>query len=145
MQQERGFSLMELMIVLAIAAILAAVALPSFDSWLQQERHTRAVNQLQAIYHFARSEAVKREASIAVTATAAQVSVIALEDEQVLRQFELSSRLSVSLMDVELLATGQVPASARWQVRDPRGYATDRCLIILPSGQLTVQASSCAT
>lgn len=130
--------------VLAIAAILAAIALPSFESWLQRERHTRAVNQLQAIYNFARSEAVKREATILLTAAAHQLFVVDVEQEQVLRLFDLPEQLQLSLTDIELLATGQVPSSGQWQVQDPRGFAADRCLQILPSGQLRVQTAACS-
>lgn len=146
MGYSRGFTLLELLITLAIAAILLTIALPSFETWLQRERHTRAVNQLQAIYHFARSEAVKREEMIVLEATADSLSVWTSGNgsaQVMLRQFNLSAKIQHSLVDIELQATGQVPMSAQWQVHDPRGLVMDRCLSILPSGQLTVLAASC--
>ncbi|MCH8538989.1 MAG: GspH/FimT family pseudopilin [Alkalimonas sp.] len=145
MYHQRGFTLLELLIALAIAVILLAIALPSFETWLQRERHTRSVNQLQAMYNFARSEAVKREAKVVLTTSADTLSVLTASDELLLRQFHLSPQLIYQLSDIELQATGQVPMAAQWQVRDPRGLVADRCLTILPSGQLTVLAASCTT
>ncbi|MBY6188056.1 prepilin-type N-terminal cleavage/methylation domain-containing protein [Marinobacter hydrocarbonoclasticus] len=42
----RGFTLIELMIVVAIAAILAAVAVPSFQGYLRESRRTEALEAL---------------------------------------------------------------------------------------------------
>lgn len=54
-----GFTLLELMVVIAIAAILAGLAIPSFDSMVKRWRtRTAAENMVSAIY-LARSEAVR--------------------------------------------------------------------------------------
>lgn len=50
----RGFSLIELMIVLAIVAILAAVALPAYQSQVQKTRRADAIQALE--YAAARQE-----------------------------------------------------------------------------------------
>ena len=43
MQRVNGFSLIELMIVVAIVAIIAAVAVPSYQSFVQEGRRAEAV------------------------------------------------------------------------------------------------------
>ena len=46
MKSDRGFSLIELMVVIAIVAILAAVAVPAYQSYLTKVRVSNAFNVL---------------------------------------------------------------------------------------------------
>jgi len=55
-----GFTLWELLIVLAIAAVLAALAAPTFATVVREARMSSAANQLLGALHFARSEAILR-------------------------------------------------------------------------------------
>ena len=55
-----GITIVELIIALAIAAILSAIAVPSFTNIIQDNRLAIQVNELQASLSFARSEAIKR-------------------------------------------------------------------------------------
>ena len=65
---ERGFSLLEVMVVVAILAILAALAGPSFTPMIERWRVRSATEDLQSSLYFARSEAIKRGGGISVTA-----------------------------------------------------------------------------
>lgn len=64
--RQSGFTLLELMITVAIAAILLAVAIPSFQSVMASNRITSQTNNFVADLALARSEALKR--GIAVSA-----------------------------------------------------------------------------
>ena len=46
MQQSRGFTLIELMIVIAIVAIIAAIAIPAYNEQIRKSRRADAVNGL---------------------------------------------------------------------------------------------------
>lgn len=55
----RGFTLVELMVVVAIAAVLAVIAVPALQSSLQSNQLDTVSNQLVAALATARSEAVR--------------------------------------------------------------------------------------
>jgi type IV fimbrial biogenesis protein FimT len=62
-----GFSLIELMVVITIVAILAALAAPSFDSLIESQRAKSAATDIYVALTRARSEALKRNANVTVT------------------------------------------------------------------------------
>lgn len=54
-----GFSLVELLAMISIVAILAAIALPNFSAAIKSERDTSQINSLLDGLSLARSEAIK--------------------------------------------------------------------------------------
>jgi type IV fimbrial biogenesis protein FimT len=62
-----GFTLPELLIVIAVAAILAVIAIPSLVNTVQTNRVDAAANQFVATLSMARSEAVKLGCTVNVT------------------------------------------------------------------------------
>lgn len=62
-----GFTLLELMITLAIAGIIAMIGIPSFQSLINNSRLTAHANDLLSALNYARSEAVSRNTDIVIT------------------------------------------------------------------------------
>jgi type IV fimbrial biogenesis protein FimT len=60
--KQSGMTLLELIVVVAVSAILLGVGVPSFASLVQSGRVTSATNAMVASLHLARSEAIKRQA-----------------------------------------------------------------------------------
>jgi len=63
-----GFTLVELMVTVAIVAILMAIGAPQLQSFLQKQRVAADVNSLTAAVQLARSEALKRNGRVSMCA-----------------------------------------------------------------------------
>ena len=60
MKKNTGFTLIELIVTVAIAAIVMAIGIPSFRETINQNRLTTYNNQLITALNLTRSEAIKR-------------------------------------------------------------------------------------
>lgn len=73
-QEQRGFSLIELMVVLSVAALLLGLAVPMFTDAMANSRMSTAINDFGGSLHAARSEALKRGAPVVLCASADAIS-----------------------------------------------------------------------
>jgi len=69
MKKYTGFTLMELMIAVAIVGILLTVGVPSMKTFLQSNQLIATTNELLSAIHVARSEAIKLNKSVTVCAS----------------------------------------------------------------------------
>lgn len=67
--RSRGFTLIELVVVLTISAILVAAAVPSFIWLMSTTRVSNAANNLSAAFERARSESVRRGTVVSICRT----------------------------------------------------------------------------
>ena len=68
-RRARGFTLVEVMVVTAVVAVLAAVAIPAMRSFVQDERQFTQAQRLWMGLNLARSESRKQDVSIKVCAS----------------------------------------------------------------------------
>ena len=68
-QAGRGFSMIELIIALAVLGVLLALAAPSFNAWISNTKIRTAAEVIQSGLQLARAEAVRRNALISFQLT----------------------------------------------------------------------------
>ncbi|WP_147653237.1 GspH/FimT family pseudopilin [Vulcaniibacterium gelatinicum] len=156
-RHERGFTLVELMITLAVAAIILALAVPGFQAVINGNRLTAAANELLAALQTARIEAVRYHqrtvlclSANAHTATPGCAPAgatgldgwIAFVDRDRDRNYSAGTdtllRVTRAPGGIRLLASPAVPAPGRVTFR-PDGFAPDAA----GTGLLTAAISVC--
>ena len=164
-----GFTLVELMIAIAVLAILLAIALPSFQQSLRSNRVATATNEMVASLALARSEALRNKRGGGVCASSngtacganwndgwlvwADVNGNGALDaaEAVLRYSQLSPRLQGAGPGggvVAFDARGRRQAAANQAVTlrpdECGGQPMQRTLTINASGQVTTVRGDCS-
>jgi type IV fimbrial biogenesis protein FimT len=66
--RQRGLTIIEIMVSLAVASILIGLALPAFNNFVAQRELTAQVNDFMVAVQYARSEAGRRGATMSVQA-----------------------------------------------------------------------------
>lgn len=141
-----GFTLTELMVVVAIVAIIAGIAAPSFASMIRENTARTQANELLALTNYARSEAIKRQSNIKVAITSLGSSgwkAQILSGTELLKEMDKSS----SVVSVSAVNLG-------FDMRGRRATGTDNCvsvsyssytrqLLVGLGGNLKVVSGSC--
>ncbi len=64
-----GFTITELMLTIAVTAVILTVGVPSFQGLMERNQLTSNINQIVSSLAFARSEAIKRNLPVALCAS----------------------------------------------------------------------------
>lgn len=67
MNNKSGFSVLELLVSVAMISILAAVAVPNFEAWLSGHRLSSSARDIYSLYQLSRLRAVKEKSDVYVT------------------------------------------------------------------------------
>ena len=146
-----GLTLLELLVVLAIASVLAGIAVPSFQQQIATSRLKSASSQLYLATIRARSEAVKRNTSISITPTSGDWingwrietgdgATIAIQAPLKGVAFRRAPASVIFLISGRTRA-GITPPS--FQIEAAYDSEIVRCLTIDASGRPYVRASTC--
>ena len=80
MRNSRGFSLLELMIAIAVFAILATIAIPSYIGWLPKRHLQSSVSDVQVAISHAKMTAIKENSDVVLTFNPSTNSYLAFVD-----------------------------------------------------------------
>ncbi|WP_372761659.1 GspH/FimT family pseudopilin [Pseudoalteromonas sp.] len=133
-----GFTLIEMMVVLSVIGLLAAVATPSFSSFINRDRLVTNANQLHGVYKFARSEAIKREQAVSIIADEEQWQVQSEIDgsQTTLNVFTVThDSIEINFADVAISSSGELDTSYQFKVINNNDKENYFLLCILQSGQ----------
>lgn len=64
MQKQNGFTLVEVIVTMAIAAVVLSIGVPSFQSYTQNSRQTTAINELATALQLARNSAITQRVRV---------------------------------------------------------------------------------
>lgn len=67
MKKNKGFSIIELMVAISIAAILTAIAVPSMNIWLNSQKLIASAQQLVDALNSAKSEAISNQSDVVIS------------------------------------------------------------------------------
>jgi type IV fimbrial biogenesis protein FimT len=143
----QGMTLLELLITLAIIIILASVGVPSYQTFMGNERFAIASNELYNAYRFARNEAIKTSSSMTLEASGGvwtngwkvtdSSSPPALFVSKVPHSSIIISGAAVTVMGMGALSGGSVTFS----ITGSDGKSS--CLSVLSSGQSRLNDEAC--
>ena len=69
MRNNRGLTLVELMVVIGIIAVVSAIAVPNLIGWRGKRQLEAAVNEVQTVINLAKTTAVKRGTPVTILLT----------------------------------------------------------------------------
>ncbi|OLU20776.1 hypothetical protein BVH01_02260 [Pseudomonas sp. PA1(2017)] len=103
-QHARGFTLIELMITLALLGIFATIAVPNFVQLVNNNRTQSFNNELVALLQYARANAVDQQAFLRVCKSSAALSVRTdCTTGEVIRSLEIPSSISLNSTESEIV------------------------------------------
>ena len=144
---QAGFSLVELMVVIAVIAIFAGIATPSFRDMIASQRLNSASSALNESLWLARSEAIKRNTvvSFEFNDIAEGWSVATGDGENELLVQEPMSGVSSAGATFQFNAYGRLVPSAKIDLEiEATGTSIQHCLTITGTGRLSWERKKCS-
>ncbi|MGF6691050.1 type IV fimbrial biogenesis protein FimT [Metapseudomonas resinovorans] len=156
MPVRNGFTLIELMVVIAIVAILSSIGYPSFRELILNNRLTAQTNALLGTLQYARSEAVTQKREVTVCPSPDQATcddtapadwrldiIVLLDNGTVARVLPASADVTIlgdATDSIVFDIDGTSLANGELRICDDRGDANSRTLLVNGVGQARSRA-----
>lgn len=102
MQKNKGFTLIELMVTIAVLAIIAGIAAPSFGNMMTQQNLKKSTNELIGVLQQARSKAVLERRNVEVALQSAETTTLVVNTDTVLNWMPYGSTTLLSSSATEI-------------------------------------------
>ena len=139
---QKGFTLMELMIVLALMAIMAAIAIPNYRSYMTQNRLNGAARMVMTDLMQARSLAATENVRFKVTISGNTYTMSRIESDNSETQ-RLSRNIQDEYFDVTMTSnqnfvfqTNGTAAAGTVTLTNPRGT---RSVVVSTAGRVRIE------
>lgn len=131
----RGFTLVELMVTVAVLGILAAVAVPAMTGLINSNRLAGTTGELTAGLQLARSEALRRGARVRICGTVDGVNCGANWSRWIITGVDNTSGVTETIRDAASPATVQTAGPAGGIVFRPSGLidAQQQLTVCIPT------------
>lgn len=143
----RGFTLIELMVTLTVLAILMGVGVPSFRNFVAGQKVKTVSHDLMSALVIARSEAIKRNASVTLAPVTADTwvsgwTVTAAPSATTVHQQQAVSGVTITLAPSTVVfgANGRPAATSKFQVA---ATSTTKCVRVDLTGIPSSQTGTC--
>lgn len=146
----RGFTLIELMVVLTIFAVLVMAALPSYNDFVRNQRVKTASFELFSTLVLARSEALTRNSTVTVTPNSnnwaagweVRAGTTLLRKQEALPNIQTTGSTAV----ITYNGSGRLSTAlaSGIQISASGVGITARCITIDPSGRPVTKAQACS-
>ncbi|WP_417660587.1 GspH/FimT family pseudopilin [Pseudomonas sp.] len=158
MPHSKGFTLIELMVTVAVLAIVITVAAPSFSNLLADNRASALANELQGALQLARSEAIKRRQNVTVCrSNAAQDDcadgtnwangwLVELANGDILKVWDPASGATITgpTAGISFRSNGLSSSAEQWSVTPPNCSGQQRrTLSVNTTGSTSSTKGSC--
>jgi prepilin-type N-terminal cleavage/methylation domain-containing protein len=104
MNNKKGFTLIEVMVVVALIAILSGIALPNAIAWRSNAQLSSTVREIMADLQLAKMEAIKRNRNVEAVFTTGKGSNSTIKDlatNQILSGNSYSADIEVTIVEGE--------------------------------------------
>lgn len=140
--------MIELIVVVVIVGIFAAMALPSFSSLIHRMNVRSAADEFYSLLQYARAEAVTRSTKVNVFAAVNTTNIVVSTSTGTLREVGPSGlqpgvTINAAVNSVDFSPTGTASVSACFQILYPADTAiASQYVALLTSGRITAPSTT---